>query len=715
MSNININQLPLAIGIDGTEYFPLTQGGVTKRASVSLLETEPGSGLTGTDGYFLTGQGAGVSPVYTGFQQTGSTVTRTWASRGLDTKCVLDWIPPSEVAAIRNYTSTTDLTAYINQAIAAVAANPGGRLWFPAGLYPIASTIGQSDLRNIIICGDGGRDLSYLANSGTVIKFTGTGSGSIMNLRENRSVVIEHIQFVYTSASFTGTCFDCATVINSGNGSMFNWVQFYSPAGLLTASRVWYLRNCVDITFDQCYVAHCVNGWVGLDETDGPLYETNVIRLVNCTSIQLAGHAVVNPFIGWSMFGCNFELGAGGIPSGITNTASKSITNLCLFACDFADATAAGTWIDIRNVFNFSMVGGAILGITLGYSIYGIKLGGAFNSGFNIQAVHFGTVDTGIEISATTNAAMIEGNVFATVTTPFVGSSFCDAGCRFAANNPDFAIPLPVSQGGTGVTTKTGTGSVVLSNQPTVTGNWQFSSQPYFNNGMLMPGGSALFTTDIVGGNIALVTYNTRDVGESVGFTFQDNDVTKWSMYKSAFDYFVIYDSVNFIDALSVVPGITTIGHVNVGYTTPSTSPTTGSFVNAGGMGNAGAYYGGGAIVSTSGTAGVGYATGAGGTVTQSTNKSTGVTLDKVTGTITLNNASLAASTTVGFTLTNSAIAATDVPFVAIKSGATANAYTVQVTAVAAGSCRIELRNTSGSPLSEAVVLSFVVFKGVSA
>jgi len=715
MSNININQLPLAIGIDGSEYFPLTQGGVTKRASVALLATQPGTGLTGTDGYFLTGQGDGVSPVYTGFQQTGSTVTRTWSNRGQDTKCVLDWIPPSEVAAIRNYTSTTDLTSYINQAIAAVAANPGGRLWFPAGLYPISSTIGQADLRNIIICGDGGRDLRYLVNSGTVIKYTGTGSGTIMNMQEHRGVIIEHIQFVYTSASFTGTCFDCSTTINSGNGSMFRWVQFYNPNAISTASRVWYLRNNVDVTFEQCYVAHATNGWVGLTNSDGAQYETNVIRLVNCTSIALGGHAVVNPFIGWSMVACNFELGIGGIPSGIVNTAAKSVTNLCLYACDFADATTAGTWIDMQNVFNFSMIGGAIIGISLGNSIYGIKIGGAFNTGINIQGVHFGTVDTGIEISATTNAAMIEGNVFATVTTPFVGSSFCDAGCRFAANNPDFAIPLPVSQGGTGVTTKTGTGSVVLSNQPTVTGNWQFSSQPYFNNGMLMPGGSAFFTTDIVGGNIALVTYNTRDVGESVGFTFQDNDVTKWAMYKSAFDYFVIYDFVNFIDALTVVPGATTVGHVNVGYTTASTSPTTGSLINAGGMGNAGAYYGGGAIVSTSATAGVGYATGSGGTVTQSTNKSTGVTLNKVTGTITLNNASLAASTTVGFTLTNSAIAATDVPFVAIKSGATADAYTVQVTAVAAGSCRIELRNTSGSPLSEAVVLSFVVFKGVAA
>jgi hypothetical protein len=120
-------------------------------------------------------------------------------------------------------------------------------------------------------------------------------------------------------------------------------------------------------------------------------------------------------------------------------------------------------------------------------------------------------------------------------------------------------------------------------------------------------------------------------------------------------------------------------------------------------------------ITSIGDTAGVGYGTGAGGTVTQSTNKSTGVTLNKVTGTVTMNNAALAAATTVGFVLTNSAIAATDLVIVNIKSGATANSYSVTVGAVSAGSCRIEVRNVSAGELSEALVLSFAVIKGVAA
>ena len=123
----------------------------------------------------------------------------------------------------------------------------------------------------------------------------------------------------------------------------------------------------------------------------------------------------------------------------------------------------------------------------------------------------------------------------------------------------------------------------------------------------------------------------------------------------------------------------------------------------------------GGALVANSPTAGIGYSTGAGGAVTQSTNKSTGVTLNTVTGAITMNNASLAAGAEVAFTLTNSAIAATDVPVVAIKSGGTSASYGVSVTAVAAGSCEITVSNLSAGALGEALVLNFVIIKGVAA
>jgi hypothetical protein len=113
-------------------------------------------------------------------------------------------------------------------------------------------------------------------------------------------------------------------------------------------------------------------------------------------------------------------------------------------------------------------------------------------------------------------------------------------------------------------------------------------------------------------------------------------------------------------------------------------------------------------------TTSVGYATGAGGAVTQETSKSTGVTLNKICGAITTNNAELAHGGEVTFTVTNSTVAATDVVVVCIKSGASASTYVASVSAVAAGSFAITLSNT-GTTQSEALVLNFAVIKAVAA
>lgn len=120
-------------------------------------------------------------------------------------------------------------------------------------------------------------------------------------------------------------------------------------------------------------------------------------------------------------------------------------------------------------------------------------------------------------------------------------------------------------------------------------------------------------------------------------------------------------------------------------------------------------------VLSSSVSKGIGYATGAGCAVTQATSKSTGVTCTGVSGAITMNNAALANGAEVGFTVTNTSVAATDVVIVSIKSGATADSYSVTVDAVAAGSFRISVSNVSGGSLSEALVLNFVVIKGVAA
>ena len=125
------------------------------------------------------------------------------------------------------------------------------------------------------------------------------------------------------------------------------------------------------------------------------------------------------------------------------------------------------------------------------------------------------------------------------------------------------------------------------------------------------------------------------------------------------------------------------------------------------------------ALVTT--TTGLGFYTGAGGTVTQLTTKATAFTLDKMCGQITTAANSLSGNTAVSATWTNNKIAATDVVIINHKSsgpstGGTLGSYIFNVSCVVNGTATLTIRNIehTGS-LSEALVLNFVVIKGVTA
>jgi hypothetical protein len=128
-----------------------------------------------------------------------------------------------------------------------------------------------------------------------------------------------------------------------------------------------------------------------------------------------------------------------------------------------------------------------------------------------------------------------------------------------------------------------------------------------------------------------------------------------------------------------------------------------------------------GGILSTSPNTGIGYAAGADAAVTQLTNRSTGVTINAVSGAITTNTTSLAAGASAEFTVTNSAVAIGDVVIVAIRSGSSngagvAGITSVVVTTVAAGSFVLSVNNESTTTAETgAIIVNFAVIKAVSA
>jgi hypothetical protein len=167
-----------------------------------------------------------------------------------------------------------------------------------------------------------------------------------------------------------------------------------------------------------------------------------------------------------------------------------------------------------------------------------------------------------------------------------------------------------------------------------------------------------------------------------------------------------VTNALLFTNSTLVAPALGTVASGNISactstsmvLTTPVIGVATGTSLTASGT-----------IVST-GTAGVGYAVGAGGAVTQITSRTTGVTLNKTSGAITLVSAA-GSATAATFTVTNSTVAATDVIILNQKSGT--DLYDLMVTAVAAGSFNITFRTTGGTT-TETPVFNFAVIKAVA-
>jgi hypothetical protein len=195
------------------------------------------------------------------------------------------------------------------------------------------------------------------------------------------------------------------------------------------------------------------------------------------------------------------------------------------------------------------------------------------------------------------------------------------------------------------------------------------------------------------GGTVSALI-NAATSGQNAALTFLSGGASKWDMGKDASDNFFYYDDVGARNVLTITAGAN--GDMTL-------MPSNGNVVSPG------------AIRSTGPTKGVGYATGAGGTVTQATSKSTGVTLSKVCGQITMNAAALAAGAKVSFVVTNTAVAASDMVVVNVVGGGTANAYRASVAAVGSGSFTITVENITGGSLSEAAVIGFAIIKAVTA
>lgn len=242
--------------------------------------------------------------------------------------------------------------------------------------------------------------------------------------------------------------------------------------------------------------------------------------------------------------------------------------------------------------------------------------------------------------------------------------------------------------------------------------NQDITLTPSGTGNFIVSATSGGITVDCSSTNNALVVWKKSGVAKSLmGIAGATNSIVPGSVA----DDLCIRQSVSGSLWISVDGGTTaalqlvgSTGQLKLLKGITSTSSTTGTVAVTGGLGVSENIFGGGKIISTAPTSGIGYATGAGGAVTQASSRTTGVTLSTVTGAITLVSAA-GSATAATFTVTDTAVAATDVVIVNQKSGT--DLYEIFVTNVAAGSFKITSFTTGGTTV-EQPVFNFAVIKG---
>jgi hypothetical protein len=225
------------------------------------------------------------------------------------------------------------------------------------------------------------------------------------------------------------------------------------------------------------------------------------------------------------------------------------------------------------------------------------------------------------------------------------------------------------------MTDETGTGSLVFANSPTLV-----------TPALGTP--SALVGTNITGTAAGLTAGNVTTNANLTGAITSVGNATSLGSFTSANLASALTDETG--TGANVFANTPTLVTPNIGAATGTSLAVTGS-------------------LRSSGTAGVGYSTGAGGVVIQGTSRTTGVTINKLTGQITLFSAAGTTSATT-FTVTNSTVATTDVIILNQHTGT--DLYDLMVTKTTLGSFDITFRTTGGTT-TEQPIFNFAVIKGV--
>ncbi|MFA9204924.1 MAG: hypothetical protein ACEQSH_00550 [Bacteroidia bacterium] len=293
-----------------------------------------------------------------------------------------------------------DDTAAVNAALASLAVT-GGVLVF-SGVCVCASTLSTiSTAAGIILRGVSSAH-NPTARGG--LRYTGTGSGTFLQVDVSENIHFEDLQIDYSNSGFSGTLVKVSSTARfSFTRCALNGKSVTSAAYLLDLGAS--IEGSILRTSFSGADVHVV-GAAG----------SNAISFYSCDFDRYVTAAVKNPSLSWTFFGNAFENGTTGIGAAISCGASWQTTGLQF----------SGNWLgDTSGATAFSWI---TLGIASGCDIRanyidghsaanakGVSFGGA-STGVVVKGNYFLNLLTGVDLANVTSCD-VSPNTFVTVTT----------------------------------------------------------------------------------------------------------------------------------------------------------------------------------------------------------------------------------------------------------------------------------------------------------
>lgn len=298
------------------------------------------------------------------------------------------------------FPGTTDNGVPINAAIVALGR---GILILPAGTLSYSTPLALNGKTDVTIKGQGG--VTAGGAPGTGLRYTGTGSTTAINMASSIGCWFMDVQFVYSSASFTGKL-----IANSGGFYCgVERVSFFGAGAINTA-------DCfIDLDQSQNFTVRVFA--MGAGGLRAAIAGPSIGHF--CTNVHISEgefSGCITPPISncgdeWLISNVAFERLTSGVAGAFAHYDARTSRGLTFLNCFFGDVTVGGgTWISARNANAFTANGCQFGGSGSADGTIGVALQATL--GFTITGNSFESIGTAISLSGSCSQQNIAGNEY---------------------------------------------------------------------------------------------------------------------------------------------------------------------------------------------------------------------------------------------------------------------------------------------------------------